>query len=117
MPEYGSAPAPSYGAITRLEEQRGWIRPVESGGRRRPYAITGAGKLYLEEQLALLDQVQTAMRRIKTCMKTMVRWAARLDPPRGANGSGVEFEALLEDVGPVLASCGTSCGRHCVCRW
>jgi DNA-binding PadR family transcriptional regulator len=58
-------PGTLYGAITRLEE-RGWIRALESGDRRRPYAITGAGKLYLEEQLALLDQVvQTAMRRLK----------------------------------------------------
>ena len=58
-------PGTLYGAITRLEE-RGWIRPLESADRRRPYAITGAGKLYLEEQLAALDQVvQTAMRRLK----------------------------------------------------
>jgi len=49
-------PGTLYGAITRLEE-RGWIRPLESADRRRPYAITGAGKLYLEEQLAALDQV------------------------------------------------------------
>ncbi len=58
-------PGTLYGAITRLEE-RGWIRALESADRRRPYAITGAGKLYLEEQLAALDQVvQTAMRRLK----------------------------------------------------
>src|SRR6476659_4508290 len=58
-------PGTLYGAITRLE-QRGWIRPLASGDRRRPYAITEAGKLYLEEQLALLEQVvQTAMRRLR----------------------------------------------------
>jgi DNA-binding PadR family transcriptional regulator len=58
-------PGTLYGAITRLEE-RGWIRPIDSDDRRRPYAITGAGKFYLEEQLATLDQVfQTAMRRLK----------------------------------------------------
>ena len=58
-------PGTLYGAITRLEE-RGWIRPLESADRRRPYAITGAGKLYLEEQLAALDQVvQTALRRLR----------------------------------------------------
>src|ERR1035438_1257979 len=44
-------PGTLYGAITRLEE-RGWIRALESDDRRRPYAITGAGKQYLEEQLA-----------------------------------------------------------------
>src|ERR1039457_2275850 len=58
-------PGTLYGAISRLQE-RGWIRPVASGDRRRPYAITGAGKQYLEEQLARLDQVvKTAMRRLR----------------------------------------------------
>src|ERR1035437_9231909 len=38
-------PGTLYGAITRLEE-RGWIRPLASDDRRRPYAITGAGKQY-----------------------------------------------------------------------
>ena len=58
-------PGTLYGAITRLEE-RGWIRPLESDDRRRPYAITAAGKQFLEEQLTALDQVvKTAMRRLK----------------------------------------------------
>ena len=58
-------PGTLYGAITRLEE-RGWIRPLESDDRRRPYAITADGKKFLEEQLAVLDQVlKTAMRRLK----------------------------------------------------
>lgn len=58
-------PGTLYGAITRLEE-RGWIRPLESDDRRRPYAITGAGRQYLEEQLATLDQVvKTARQRLK----------------------------------------------------
>jgi len=58
-------PGTLYGAITRLEE-RGWIRPLESDDRRRPYAITGAGRQYLEEQLATLDQVlKTARHRLK----------------------------------------------------
>ena len=58
-------PGTLYGAITRLEE-RGWIRPVQATDRRQPYAITGAGRQYLEEQLSALDHVvQTAMRRLK----------------------------------------------------
>jgi DNA-binding PadR family transcriptional regulator len=58
-------PGTLYGAITRLE-QRGWIRPVDSDDRRRPYRITGAGRQYLEEQLISLNQVvKTAMRRLK----------------------------------------------------
>ncbi len=58
-------PGTLYGAITRLE-QRGWIRPVASDDRRQPYCITAAGKRYLEEQVASLDQViKTAQRRLK----------------------------------------------------
>ena len=63
-------PGTLYGAITRLEE-RGWIRPVHAVDRRQPYAITPAGKQYLEEQLATLDRVvRTAMRRLKVPRST-----------------------------------------------
>ena len=58
-------PGTLYGAITRLEEQ-GWIRPVQSESRRRPYCITAAGRRYLEEQMMSLDRVvKAAMRRLK----------------------------------------------------
>jgi DNA-binding PadR family transcriptional regulator len=58
-------PGTLYGAITRLEE-RGWIRALASADRRRPYAITGAGKQYLAQQLAHLDQVvKIATRRLR----------------------------------------------------
>jgi DNA-binding PadR family transcriptional regulator len=62
-------PGTLYGAITRLE-QRGWIRPVNSPGssndRRQPYAITGAGRAHLQDQLANLDRVVRAgLRRLK----------------------------------------------------
>jgi DNA-binding PadR family transcriptional regulator len=58
-------PGTLYGAITRLEE-RGWIRPVQSADRRQPYCLTAAGRHYLEEQVAALDQVvRTALRRLK----------------------------------------------------
>jgi DNA-binding PadR family transcriptional regulator len=58
-------PGTLYGAITRLEE-RGWIRPTQSQDRRQPYCITAAGRRYLEEELAGLDQViKTASRRLK----------------------------------------------------
>lgn len=58
-------PGTLYGAITRMEE-RGWIRPVGSGDRRQPYAITALGRTYLSEQVAMLDQVvKTASKRLK----------------------------------------------------
>jgi DNA-binding PadR family transcriptional regulator len=58
-------PGTLYGAITRLEE-RGWIRPVESDDRRRPYRLTAEGRRNLREQLAGLDAVVRAgLRRLK----------------------------------------------------
>jgi DNA-binding PadR family transcriptional regulator len=44
-------PGTLYGAITRLEEH-GWIRPVGSEDRRRPYRLTADGRQYLKEQVA-----------------------------------------------------------------
>ena len=58
-------PGTLYGAITRLEEC-GWIRPVSSEDRRRPYTITSAGREHLRDQLANLDHVVRAgLRRLK----------------------------------------------------
>jgi len=58
-------PGTLYGAISRLEE-RGWIRAVKAESRRQPYEITGAGRRYLKEQLAILGQVvRTGSRRLK----------------------------------------------------
>ena len=58
-------PGTLYGAIARLEE-RGWIRPVESDDRRRPYRLTVEGRRHLREQLVGLEQlVKTGRRRLK----------------------------------------------------
>ena len=58
-------PGTLYGAITRLEE-RGLIRPRQSDDRRQPYRITAAGRQYLKDELATLDQVvRTAQRRLR----------------------------------------------------
>ena len=57
-------PGTLYGAITRLEE-RGWIRALESGDRRRPYRLTAEGRRHLQEQLgALAMVVKTGLRRL-----------------------------------------------------
>jgi len=57
-------PGTLYGAITRLEEQ-GWIRPVRSEDRRRPYTLTAAGRRHLNEQLSALGQfVSTGRERL-----------------------------------------------------
>jgi len=58
-------PGTLYGAITRLEEH-GWIRPLDSEVRRRPYRLTPAGRRQLQEQVAGLSQVvKTAQGRLK----------------------------------------------------
>jgi DNA-binding PadR family transcriptional regulator len=49
-------PGTLYGALSRLE-RRGWVRPLESQERRRPYEITATGQSVLSEQLTSMQQV------------------------------------------------------------
>ena len=51
----GSRPGPGtlYGAIARLEE-RGWIEPLPSKDRRRPYKLTTAGRVVLKARVNAL---------------------------------------------------------------
>ena len=58
-------PGTLYGAITRLVEA-GWIRPIESDDRHRPYCITALGRTHLHEQMTRLNHVaKTALGRLK----------------------------------------------------
>jgi DNA-binding PadR family transcriptional regulator len=53
-----------YGALARLEEQ-GWIEPLESADRKRPYRLTALGLSALQEQLATMQQIlQTSLQRL-----------------------------------------------------
>lgn len=52
-------PGTLYGALMRLEE-RGWIEPVASSERRKPYQITENGREALREQLATLRRIERA---------------------------------------------------------
>jgi DNA-binding PadR family transcriptional regulator len=52
----GMEPGTLYGALSRLE-RRGWIRPLATGERRRPYEITAAGQQVLAEQLRSMQQI------------------------------------------------------------
>jgi DNA-binding PadR family transcriptional regulator len=62
----GMEPGTLYGALSRLEK-RGWIRPLDTDERRRPYQITAAGQSVLAEQLKTMRQVvRTAIRRTAT---------------------------------------------------
>jgi DNA-binding PadR family transcriptional regulator len=64
--EVSMEPGTLYGALSRLEK-RGWIRPLDTDERRRPYEITAAGQAVLAEQLKTMQQVvRTATQRIAT---------------------------------------------------
>jgi DNA-binding PadR family transcriptional regulator len=54
----GNRPGPGtlYGAIARLEE-RGWIEPLESEDRRRPYRLTTMGRRVLRARVDTLHTV------------------------------------------------------------
>lgn len=53
-----------YGALTRLEEQ-GWIEPLASQDRRRPYRLTALGLAALQEQLSTMQHiVNTGLQRL-----------------------------------------------------
>jgi DNA-binding PadR family transcriptional regulator len=57
-------PGTLYGALTRLE-RRGWIAPLPSDDRRRPYRLTAAGVAALEAQLATMQRITaTGARRL-----------------------------------------------------
>ena len=57
-------PGTLYGAIRRLEDD-GFIRPLESRGRRRPYELTDTGRSRLAEEVVRTRRfVETAQRRI-----------------------------------------------------
>ncbi len=57
-------PGTLYGALMRLEK-RGWIEALPAEERRRPYRITAAGSLALEQQLATLRRiVSTGIQRL-----------------------------------------------------
>jgi DNA-binding PadR family transcriptional regulator len=59
-------PGTLYGALSRLEK-RGWIRPLETEERRRPYELTATGQAVLAEQLKTMQQVvRTATTRTAT---------------------------------------------------
>ena len=49
-------PGTLYGALSRLE-RRGWVRPLATEDRRRPYQITAAGQEVLAEQLRSMQQI------------------------------------------------------------
>src|SRR5580704_18940590 len=54
--EVAMEPGTLYGALSRLEK-RGWIRPLDTEERRRPYEITAAGQQVLAEQLQSMQQI------------------------------------------------------------
>ena len=63
-------PGTLYGALARLE-RRGWVRPLATGERRRPYQITAAGQEILAEQVKTMQQIVRVAR-----LRTAMTWGA-----------------------------------------
>jgi DNA-binding PadR family transcriptional regulator len=59
-------PGTLYGALSRLE-RRGWVRPLATEERRRPYEITAAGQEILAEQVTTMQQI-VRVARLRTAM-------------------------------------------------
>ena len=59
-------PGTLYGALSRLE-RRGWVRPLATAERRRPYEITAAGQEILAEQVKTMQQI-VQVARLRTAM-------------------------------------------------
>ncbi len=57
-------PGTLYGALARLERQ-GWIAPLPTKERRRPYRLTAAGEAVLRRHLVGMERiVTTGLRRL-----------------------------------------------------
>src|SRR5690349_18117075 len=67
----GMEPGTLYGALSRLE-RRGWVRPLASQERRRPYEITAAGQEVLAEQVSSMQQIAAVAR-----LRTAMAWGTR----------------------------------------
>jgi DNA-binding PadR family transcriptional regulator len=63
-------PGTLYGALSRLE-RRGWVRPLATEARRRPYEITAAGQEILAEQVKSMQQIVQVAR-----LRTATAWGA-----------------------------------------
>jgi DNA-binding PadR family transcriptional regulator len=63
-------PGTLYGALSRLE-RRGWVRPLATEERRRPYEITAAGQEILAEQVTTMQQLVQVAR-----LRTATAWGA-----------------------------------------
>jgi DNA-binding PadR family transcriptional regulator len=63
-------PGTLYGALARLE-RRGWVRPLDTAERRRPYQITAAGQEILAGQVTTMQQIVQVAR-----LRTATAWGA-----------------------------------------
>jgi DNA-binding PadR family transcriptional regulator len=63
-------PGTLYGALSRLEH-RGWVAPLATAERRRPYQITAAGQEILAGQVTAMQQIVQVAR-----LRTATAWGA-----------------------------------------
>jgi DNA-binding PadR family transcriptional regulator len=70
-------PGTLYGALARLERQ-GWIAPMATEARRRPYQITAEGQSVLAQQLqSMRDIARVGQSRIRPAGTPRIRPAAQ----------------------------------------
>ena len=67
-------PGTLYGALSRLE-RRGWVRPLATAERRRPYQIAAASQEVLTEQVKTMQQIVQVAR-----LRTATAWGASMRP-------------------------------------
>ena len=63
-------PGTLYRALSRLE-RRGWVRPLATEERRRPYELTAAGQEILAEQVETMQRIVRVAR-----LRTATAWGA-----------------------------------------
>lgn len=66
-------PGTLYGALSRLE-RRGWVQPLGTEERRKPYEITAAGQEVLAEQLTSMQRIVRVGRQRTGVPRTATVW-------------------------------------------
>ena len=97
-------PGTLYGALARLE-RRGWVRPLDTAERRRPYEITAAGQEILAEQVTTMQQIVQVAR-----LRAGMAWGGLCGPGQSAGRPGC-WSAATHGAG------GSAMARRCSTSW
>ncbi len=107
-------PGTLYGALSRLE-RRGWVQPLATAERRRPYEITAAGQEILAEQVTTMQQiVHVAL--LRTAMAWGPRWPTGCPGSWSAATRGAGETATARSCSTSLTSATRPRGPWSICR-